>query len=104
MFNKQLKRNVNELDVRISNLYVKLDTATTDEERKQILEQAKELADLRNKLSEVKTRESALQSVLPAIVPGIVGLTAMFMVIRHEETNIITTKALGIASKFIRGC
>lgn len=103
MFNKQLKRNVKELDVRISKLYEKLDTATSGEERKQLIEQAKELADLRDKLSEIKTRESALQSVLPVVVPGIVGLTAMFMVIRHEETNIITTKALGIASKFIRG-
>jgi hypothetical protein len=99
MFNKRLKRNVQDLDVRISKLYEKLDKATTDEERKSILDQAKELADLRNKLSEVKTRES----LMPIVIPGIVGLTAMFMVIRHEETNIITTKALGIATKMFRG-
>jgi hypothetical protein len=99
MFNKQLKRNVKELDVRICKLYEGLDKATTDEERKQLLEQAKELADLRNKLSEVKTRES----LLPVLIPGAVGLAAMFMVIRHEETNIITSKAMSIATKFIRG-
>lgn len=99
MFNKQLKRNVEALDVRISNLYEKLDKATTDTERKLIVDQAKELADLRDKLSEVKTRES----LMPILIPGVIGLTAMFMVIRHEETNIITTKALGIATKMFRG-
>lgn len=99
MFNRQLKRNVNELDVRISKLYGELNEAKTDEEREIILDRAKELADLRNKLSEAKTRES----LAPIVIPGLIGLTAMFMVIRHEETNIITTKALGIATKFIRG-
>lgn len=99
MFNKQLKQNIQALDVRISKLYEELDKATIDGDRKLILDQAKELADLRNKLSEAKTRES----LLPIVVPGIVGLTAMFMVIRHEETNVITTKALGLATKFIRG-
>jgi septal ring factor EnvC (AmiA/AmiB activator) len=99
MFNKQLKQNIKELDNRVGKLYEQLDKAQTDEERKQLLEQAKELADLRNKLSEGKTRES----LLPVLIPAAVGLTAMFMVIRHEETNIITTKALGLATKFIRG-
>jgi hypothetical protein len=99
MFNMQLKRNVKELDVKISKLYERFDKAQTDEERKQILEQAKELADLRNKLSEGKTRES----LLPVLVPAAVGLLSMVMVIKHEQTGIITTKALGLANKFIRG-
>jgi DNA repair exonuclease SbcCD ATPase subunit len=99
MFNKQLKRNIKELDVRICKLYEELDKATNDDEKNQILNRAKELADLRNKLSETKTRES----LVPALIPGVVGLAAMFMVIRHEETNIITTKAMSIATKFIRG-
>lgn len=99
MFNKQLKQNIEALDVRISKLYEDLNKATSNDERKSIMDQAKELADHRNKLSEVKTRES----LVPVVVPGIVGLAAMFMVIRHEETNIITTKALGIATRMFRG-
>lgn len=99
MFNKQLKRNIKELDVRIGKLYEELNKAESEDERKQIMEQVKELANLRSKLSTVKTREA----LAPILVPALVGITTMFMVIRHEETNIITSKALGIAQKFIKG-
>ncbi len=99
MFNKQLKRNVSELDVRISKIYESIDKAESDDARKKLLDQAKELADLRNKLSEVKTRES----LVPIVVPGVVGLSAILLVLKYEETSIITSKAWGMATKMFRG-
>lgn len=99
MFNKQLRKNIEELDIRISNLYEEIGKAENNDDRKRLVDQAKDLADLRNKLSEVKTRES----IVPLVIPAVAGLAAIFMVIRHEETNIITSKALGFAQKMFRG-
>jgi hypothetical protein len=99
VLNKQLKRNVNALDVRISKLYEELDKATTNGEREVLLDRAKELADLRNKLSEVKTRES----LTPIVVPGVIGLSAILLVLNYEKTGIVTSKAFGIATKMFRG-
>jgi hypothetical protein len=100
MFNRQLRKNVKDLDVRIGRLYAEISKDTiTDDERKKLLDQAKELTCHRNELSEVKARES----LTPAVLPAVAGLVAIFMVIRHEETNVITTKALGFATKMFRG-
>lgn len=99
MLNKQLKRNVNELDVRVSKLYQELDKAEDDTERKRIVEQIKDLADLRNKLSEVKTRES----LVPIVVPGVIGIGAMLLVLNYEKTGIVTSKAFAMATKMFRG-
>lgn len=99
MFNKQLKRNIQAVDVKIGKLYEDLNKATSDDEKETILSMIHELADLRNKLSETKARES----VASVVIPGAIGLAAIFMVIRHEETNVISTKALGLATKLFRG-
>lgn len=99
MFNKKLKKNINELDVRIGNLYGELNKASTNDERNAILDQAKSLADLRDKLSEAKTRES----VIPIVVPAVTGISALLLVLYYEKTGIITSKGMTFVTKMFRG-
>jgi hypothetical protein len=50
-------------------------------------------------LSEAKVNESNM----PAVI-GLVGsLSAILLVLKHEEANVITSKAFSIATKMFRG-
>lgn len=99
MFNRQLKRNLKELDVMIGKQYAKLNVAKTNDERNAILEEAKKLGEQRDKLSESKTRGS----LAPVLITSLIGAGVTFMAIRHEDTNVITGKAIGFAQKMFRG-
>lgn len=101
MFNRRLKKNINEIDVKISKLNEELNSieGMSEEDLKLIEGRAELLINLRNKLSEVKTRES----IAPIVIPGVVGLSAILLVLNYEKREIITTKAFSIATKMFRG-
>lgn len=87
-----LDKEINELTAVLSKMQIDLDF---DSKMKKL----DELTRVRTQLSEAKTNESHTS----AIITGAVGLAAILLVLKYEETDIITSKAFSIATKMFRG-
>lgn len=99
MFNKQLKKNIKDLDAQIQSLIEELFAAEDVEEHGEILKRIDELTEVRNKLSHDKVNESHAG----AIISGALGIASMAMVLKFEKADIITSKAFGMATSMFRG-
>lgn len=99
VFNKQLKANINELDVKIGELTKELESAEDSVEYHVIAEKIDALTKVRCQLTESKVSESYSKE----IISGLIGVGAMVLVLKHEKTDIITTKAFSMATKLFKG-
>lgn len=99
MFNKQLKRNIADLDKMVCKLYEDLNNTVDTDEKEKIRQEIKETIDFRDKLSEVKTREA----LAPIVIPGVVGISSILLVLHYEKKDIITSKAMSFVTKMVRG-
>ena len=97
--NKQLKKNIKALDLEIEKLHAQLADADDNAEYGDIIERIEQLTDLRCKLSESKV----LSSHSKEIISGLIGIAGMVLVLKHEQTEVITTKAFSMATKMFRG-
>lgn len=99
MFNKQLKQNIIALDLQIDELMKKLIAAKDEEGRKVIFSEIEQLSELRCKLANSKVSESYTKEVLA----GLISVSGMILVLKHEKADVITTKAFSMAQKLFRG-
>lgn len=103
MFNRRLKKAIHELDLQILCLEEKLSTFYLDYDNQddydKTVAKLKELIELRNKLSETKVNES----ITPQVVSGLIGIASIILVLKFEKTEVITSKAFGMAGKMFRG-
>lgn len=99
MFNRQLKANIKKLDESIGKLMDELSVAVDQEERETIMMNIDDLTKVRAQLSENKVKESYSKEV----VSGIFGISAILIILKYEEKDIITSKAVNIATKLFRG-
>lgn len=98
MFNKQLKRNIKKIDVKIGELMEELTTVENDDDREIAIIRIDELTKIRTQLSSNKVNESYSKEV----VSGAIGLASMVLVLRYEKADIITSKAFDIAKSMIK--
>jgi predicted RNase H-like nuclease (RuvC/YqgF family) len=90
---------VAELDKQIEELTKMISHLASDEVYTAKMNKLEELTKVRSLLSEAKVKESNA----PAIITGVIGLSAIALVLKHEEANVITSKAFSIATSMFRG-
>lgn len=88
-----------ELDRQIEELTHIIARVESDEQYSAKLKKLEDLTKIRGQLAEVRSKESNA----PAIISGVVGISAILLVLKHEKTDIITSKAMGIATGLFRG-
>ena len=88
-----------EIDKQIEELTRMVIHLESDEVYTAKVNKLEELVKLRCLLSEAKVKESNV----PAIISGVVGISAILLVLKHEQAEIITSKAFSMATKMFRG-
>jgi predicted RNase H-like nuclease (RuvC/YqgF family) len=88
-----------ELDRQIEELARMIEYLESDEVYTAKLHKLDELTKVRCQLSESKTKESNI----PVILSGVVSISSILIVLKHEEANVITSKAFGMIPKMFRG-
>lgn len=96
---KQLKVNIELVDAQITKLMGELETAKTQDDYDTIESKLETLTKLRKTMSEDKVNASYKKE----IISGLVGLGGLVLVLKHEKTEVITTKAFGMLPKLFRG-
>jgi predicted RNase H-like nuclease (RuvC/YqgF family) len=95
----QTSKAVDELNRQIEEIAMELVKLELDEVYLDKMNRLNDLTKIRYQLSEVKVKESNA----PIIISGVVSISAIALIMKYEEANIITTKAFGIATKMFRG-
>ncbi len=99
MFNIQLKRNIKELDKQIGELMKQLAIEKDEAKYEEIFTKVDDLTKVRKQLSENKVNESNAKEILL----GAINLGLTLVVLKHERTEVITSKAFGAVTKLFRG-
>ncbi len=89
---------VAELDKQIEELAMLVAKLEFDEVYSAKLKKLEDLTKIRAELSECKVNESNA----PAIISGVIGISAVLLVLKHEQTEIITSKAFGMLPKLFK--
>lgn len=152
MFNKQLKRNIKDLDLQIGKLSKELELLKKDGKYEATMDKLKSLTELRvnlakslkdkeiseavlemdkqieeltkvlahlsrdeeysdrlaklDELTKVRCqlKESAVNgSVRPVVVSGLLSIASIAIVLKYEETDVVVSKAYGIATSMFKG-
>ena len=88
-----------ELDRQIEELTKMIGHLESDEVYTAKLQKLDELTKVRCQLAEAKVKESNA----PVIISGVVGISAILLVLNYEKKDIITSKAFSIATKMFKG-
>lgn len=99
MFKKQLSKNIDSLDLQIGNALEVVANADDEIEREKALAKIEKLTELRVQLEDNRVSKS----VKPAIISGLFGIASVALVLKYEETDVITSKAFSMATSMIRG-
>lgn len=106
MFNKQLKTNIKQLDLQIGKLSKELSEMedTGSYEAKAKMEMLKDLTKLRCELADSKVKDkSRAFELVPLLASGAIHLTSVLMVLKHEKTDVITSKVWNTVASPFRG-
>lgn len=99
MFKKQLTVNIEDLDLKISKLNEELETEENTQKYDLIIKKLEALTTLRCKLSESKVNGS----VKPIVVSSLLGIASLVIVLKYEEKDVITSKAISMLPGMFRG-
>lgn len=91
-----------ELDRQIEDLTMIISKLHSDVDYSEKVAKLDELTKIRGQLAEVKSKESNAPVVI-SVISVLGGITTTVMVLKHEKTDIITSKAWNIASGLFRG-
>lgn len=95
---KLINRNIKKLDELIGRLVDEMSDETLTPQRREEAKANLELTtDIRSKLQDSKVKGSSKDSVLKYIGAAV----CLLLILHYEKTEIITSKAFGIATKFI---
>lgn len=95
---KTIRHNVKDLDNKIGEL-LELYGSTEDEAKlAELMDEIKDLTDIRSKLkaSKVEGSNSSLW------VSGALSIATVVLIMKYEETDIITSKAFNIATRIFK--
>lgn len=101
---KQLTTNIEDLDTKISKLSEELETLELDQEDYQeryemITQKMETLTDLRCKLAESQVNGS----IKPIVASSLLGIASLVIVLKYEEKDVITSKAISMLPGMFRG-
>ena len=104
MFNKQIAVNIKELDKQIGELnkdlsLLKKEDEDYDSKHRELTEKMDTLVDLRVKLYDSKVKNS----LTPILVSGGLSLVSIGLVLKYEQTEVITSKVFTSALGMFRG-
>ena len=88
-----------ELDKQIEELIKIMTVLEKDEYYTTKMQKLNDLTKLRNELAESKIKGS----YMPLVITGVLGATQLLMVLKHEKTDVITSKAFGWVPNLFRG-
>ena len=94
----QLSDVVVELDRQIEELAIMITKIGYDENYTAKLKKLEDLSKIRSELSECVVKESNT----PAVISGVVGISAILIVLNYEKKDIITSKAFGMLPKLFK--
>jgi hypothetical protein len=97
--NDQPSDAVIELDKQIEELTKIIHNLSRDEEYSDKLAKLEALTKVRTQLAESRT----LASVKPVVVSGLLSIASVAIVLKYEETGVITSKAFDMAKGMFRG-
>lgn len=92
-----------EMDKQIEELTMKLAHLIKDEVYAEKLEKLDELTKVRCQLADSKFKGSKLAVWAPPVIAGSFGIASTLMILKHEKTDIITSKAWNTAMSLFRG-
>lgn len=98
----ELSNAVKELDDKIESLTTEIVGYEINDVYLTKLKKLEELTRVRAGLSECKVKESNSRVVIPVLVSGAVSISAILLILKYEEENVITSKSLNIAMKLFR--
>lgn len=102
MLKRKVAEHIAGIDERISKLMVELDQHSgSSDEYTTISENINKLVDARDDLISSKHVASGKGVSLDTVVTSVTGLLTVAMVIHHEQTDIVTSKAMTIANKWL---
>lgn len=87
-----------ELDRQIEELLAIISRVETDEVYVSKLKKLEDLTKVRAQLADVRSKESHTS----VIISGAVSIAATLLVLKHEKTDVITSKAYSIATSLFR--
>lgn len=87
-----------ELDRQIEELAIMIAKLEVDEVYTARLQKLENLSKIRAELSECVVKESNT----PAVISGVIGISAVLLVLNYEKGDIITSKAFGMLPKLFK--
>ena len=104
MLKKQLTKNIEDLDLKISKLSLALEVLDEDDDDyeelyESITDKMEKLTELRCKLADSKVNGS----LKPVLISGAVGIGSLLLVLHYEKEEIITSKAINMLPSMFRG-
>lgn len=95
---KTIRHNVKDLDNKIGELLELYESTEDDVKRAELMDEIKDLTDIRSKLNTSKVEDS--NSSL--WVSGALSIATVVLIMKYEETDIITSKAFNIATRIFK--
>lgn len=96
---KQIRNNIEELDVQIRDLLEVLGETTDNETRNSLMDDIRELSELRIQLENNLGENSNMEHW----IMGGLSLTGVALVLHYEKLDLVTSKAFSMVTNMFRG-
>ena len=102
MINRKRAEHIKAIDVRIEALLEDLSNYDIySDEYESMADRLEQLVKVRNELKPVRASDKVKVIDLTTIVNGAVSVLSLMMILEYEKTEVVTTKALSVATKWL---
>ena len=102
MINRKRAEHIKAIDVRIEALLEDLSNYDIySDEYESMTDRLEQLVKVRNELKPVRSGDKVKVIDLTTIVNGAVSVLSLMMILEYEKTEVVTTKALSVATKWL---
>lgn len=102
MKNRKIAQHVEAIDVKIEALLEDLSNYDIySSEYESMMGRLETLVKVRNELKPVRVADKVKIIDLTTIVNGAVSVLSLMMILEYEKTEVVTTKALSVATKWL---
>jgi len=102
MINRKRAEHIKAIDVRIEALLEDLSNYDIySDEYESMADRLEQLVKVRNELKPVRSGDKVKVIDLTTIVNGAVSVLSLMMILEYEKTEVVTTKALSVATKWL---
>lgn len=102
MINRKRAEHIKAIDVRIEALLEDISNYDIySDEYESMTDRLEQLVKVRNELKPVRSGDKVKVIDLTTIVNGAVSVLSLMMILEYEKTEVVTTKALSVATKWL---